>query len=144
MVVSSHTLFEHARTLIPGGVNSPVRAGKSVDVIPPFIAAADGCHIRDVEGNDYLVQVLEGLKADEEIVLSGQFLLDSESRLQEAIQKMLSARQGGGATETGAEDDLDMSDMTMESESGGTGDNLDMETGDDLNMDDLTMEPATE
>jgi len=54
MVVSSHSLFERARTLIPGGVNSPVRAGKSVDIIPPFIAAADGCHIRDVEGNDYI------------------------------------------------------------------------------------------
>lgn len=54
MVVSSHTLFERARALIPGGVNSPVRAGKSVNIILPFIAAAEGCHIWDVEGNDYI------------------------------------------------------------------------------------------
>jgi glutamate-1-semialdehyde 2,1-aminomutase len=54
MVVSSHTLFERARGFIPGGVNSPVRAGKSVNMILPFIAAAEGCHIRDVEGNDYI------------------------------------------------------------------------------------------
>lgn len=88
-----------------------------------------------VEGNDYLVQVLEGLETGEKIVLSGQFLLDSESRLQEAIQKMLSARQGESATEPGA-DDADMSDMSMDSES--------MDTEDDLDMNDLTMEPATE
>ncbi|HDR13995.1 MAG TPA: glutamate-1-semialdehyde-2,1-aminomutase [Desulfobacteraceae bacterium] len=54
MVDSSRTLFERACTLIPGGVNSPVRAGKSVDIIPPFISAAEGCRIRDVEGNDYI------------------------------------------------------------------------------------------
>jgi glutamate-1-semialdehyde 2,1-aminomutase len=54
MVDLSHTLFERARALIPGGVNSPVRAGKSVEIILPFIAAAEGCHIRDVEGNEYI------------------------------------------------------------------------------------------
>ncbi len=43
-------------------------------------------------GNDY-VQVLSGLLEGEKIVTSGQFMLDSESRLQEAIQKMLKERQ---------------------------------------------------
>ncbi len=38
-------------------------------------------------------QVLDGLKEGEEIVLSGQFLLDSESNLREAIQKMLELRE---------------------------------------------------
>jgi RND family efflux transporter MFP subunit len=46
-----------------------------------------------LEGNANEYQVLDGLKAGEEIVLSAQFMLDSESRLQEAIQKMLELRQ---------------------------------------------------
>jgi Cu(I)/Ag(I) efflux system membrane fusion protein/cobalt-zinc-cadmium efflux system membrane fusion protein len=45
------------------------------------------------EGNENEFQVLEGLKENEEIVLSAQFMLDSESRLQEAIQKMLELRK---------------------------------------------------
>ena len=46
-----------------------------------------------VEGNANEYQVLDGLKEGEEIVLSAQFMLDSESRLQEAIQKMLELRK---------------------------------------------------
>lgn len=46
-----------------------------------------------LEGNQNEYQVLEGLKEGEEIVLSAQFMLDSESRLQEAIQKMLELRK---------------------------------------------------
>jgi Cu(I)/Ag(I) efflux system membrane fusion protein/cobalt-zinc-cadmium efflux system membrane fusion protein len=42
-----------------------------------------------LEGNDNDYQVLAGLKEGEEIVLSAQFMLDSESRLREAVQKML-------------------------------------------------------
>jgi Cu(I)/Ag(I) efflux system membrane fusion protein/cobalt-zinc-cadmium efflux system membrane fusion protein len=45
------------------------------------------------EGNANEYQVLDGLKEGEEIVLSAQFMLDSESRLQEAIQKMLELRK---------------------------------------------------
>mgnify|MGYP006282023845 CR=1 FL=1 len=40
------------------------------------------------------VQVLTGLAPGEDVVVSGQFLLDSESRLKEAVQKMISARSG--------------------------------------------------
>lgn len=54
MTNSSQTLFERARALIPGGVNSPVRACRSVGITPPFIAGAEGCRIRDVEGKDYI------------------------------------------------------------------------------------------
>ena len=50
----SNALFEKAVRIIPGGVNSPVRAGKSVGVIPPFIAAARGALIRDEDGNEYI------------------------------------------------------------------------------------------
>ena len=46
-----------------------------------------------LEGNQNEYQVLEGLEEGEEIVLSAQFMLDSESRLQEAIQKMLELRK---------------------------------------------------
>jgi len=46
-----------------------------------------------LEGNADEYQVLDGLKEGEEIVLSAQFMLDSESRLQEAIQKMLELRK---------------------------------------------------
>ena len=46
-----------------------------------------------VEGNNHEFQVLRGLEQGEEIVVSAQFMLDSESRLQEAIQKMLKVRQ---------------------------------------------------
>jgi glutamate-1-semialdehyde 2,1-aminomutase len=50
----SETLFERACKTIPGGVNSPVRAGKSVGMNPPFIAEAAGAIIRDVDGNEYI------------------------------------------------------------------------------------------
>jgi Cu(I)/Ag(I) efflux system membrane fusion protein/cobalt-zinc-cadmium efflux system membrane fusion protein len=46
-----------------------------------------------LEGNNNEYQVLEGLSDGEEIVLSAQFMLDSESRLREAIQKMLELRK---------------------------------------------------
>jgi membrane fusion protein, copper/silver efflux system len=47
-------------------------------------------------GTDGLVQVVEGLSPGETVVTSGQFLLDSESRLREAIQKFLSQQAGRG------------------------------------------------
>lgn len=47
-----------------------------------------------VEGNEDEYQVLDGLREGEEVVVSAQFMLDSESRLREAIQKMLEARRG--------------------------------------------------
>lgn len=51
-------LFEAAQKRIPGGVNSPVRACKNVDSIPLFIKQAQGCHLMDVDGNDYIDYVL--------------------------------------------------------------------------------------
>ena len=50
----SEKLFAEAKTLMPGGVNSPVRAYGNVGATPPFIARAKGCHIYDVDGNDYI------------------------------------------------------------------------------------------
>ena len=79
-----------------------------------------------VEGSGHLVEVLNGLSEGEQIVLSGQFLLDSESQLKEAIAKMLEVGAGGPKA---AADELDMKDMTM-----------DKSDGKDLDMRDMTMD----
>lgn len=50
----SEQLFERSKQLIPGGVNSPVRAFGSVGRTPLFIDHARGSHITDVDGNTYL------------------------------------------------------------------------------------------
>ena len=54
----SEALFDRARKLIPGGVNSPVRAFRSVGGTPPFIARGEGSKIYDVDGNEYIDYVL--------------------------------------------------------------------------------------
>ena len=50
----SMTLFEEAKKFIPGGVNSPVRAFRSVSVNPPFIVRGKGSKIYDEDGNEYI------------------------------------------------------------------------------------------
>jgi glutamate-1-semialdehyde 2,1-aminomutase len=50
----SEELFQRAVDVIPGGVNSPVRAFHSVGGNPPFIARGEGSHIFDVDGNEYI------------------------------------------------------------------------------------------
>ena len=50
----SETLFKEEVNLMPGGVNSPVRAFGSVGMTPRFIASAEGSHMTDVDGNRYL------------------------------------------------------------------------------------------
>ena len=50
----SGVAFAEAKKLMPGGVNSPVRSYRSVDCNPPFIARAEGSHIYDIDGNDYI------------------------------------------------------------------------------------------
>ncbi|MCG6919396.1 MAG: efflux RND transporter periplasmic adaptor subunit [Deltaproteobacteria bacterium] len=96
-----------------------------------FISLGNGrFQPRDVqlglEGNNDEYQVLEGLSEGEEIVTSAQFMLDSESRLREAIEKMLEVKKGTAQEIKGSDkvskgeeqskaDDLDMSGMTMES-----------------------------
>ena len=50
----SSSLFEQAQRSIPGGVNSPARAFKSVGRDPIFIERADGARLYDVDGNEYL------------------------------------------------------------------------------------------
>ncbi len=50
----SAAAFEEAKRLMPGGVNSPVRSYRNVDCNPPFIARAEGSHIFDIDGNEYI------------------------------------------------------------------------------------------
>lgn len=51
---NSQALFEKAKKLFPGGVNSPVRAFKSVGGTPLFIKKGKGSHIWDEDGNEYI------------------------------------------------------------------------------------------
>ena len=50
----SSALFAHAKQVIPGGVNSPVRAFKAVGGIPIFIQKAKGAYLFDEDGNKYI------------------------------------------------------------------------------------------
>src|SRR5882724_11909556 len=54
MYAKSENLFERARLSIPGGVNSPVRAFKSVGGTPVFMQKAKGAYLYDVDGNRYI------------------------------------------------------------------------------------------
>ncbi len=51
---NSEELFSKAKTLFPGGVNSPVRAFKSVDGVPLFMKKGDGPKIWDEDGNEFV------------------------------------------------------------------------------------------
>ena len=50
----SKQLFEEAKKFIPGGVNSPVRAFKSVGGEPIFIERGSGSKFYDADGNEYI------------------------------------------------------------------------------------------
>ncbi len=54
MTETNTALFERARRFIPGGVNSPVRAFRSVGGTPRFIAKGEGAYVTDEEGKRYL------------------------------------------------------------------------------------------
>ncbi len=57
-ISKSISFFERAQAVIPGGVNSPVRAFKNVGGTPRFIEAGDGPYIIDADGNRYIDYVL--------------------------------------------------------------------------------------
>lgn len=54
----SKAAFKEAQKLMPGGVNSPVRAFKSVDMNPIFMQRGKGSKIFDIDGNEYIDYVL--------------------------------------------------------------------------------------
>ena len=51
---TNHELFSRAQAVIPGGVNSPVRAFRSVGGEPYFVARGAGAHVWDIEGTRYI------------------------------------------------------------------------------------------
>src|SRR5687767_8535953 len=55
---ASERLFEAAQRVLPGGVNSPVRAFKSVGGVPRFMARGEGPYIVDADHNRYIDLVL--------------------------------------------------------------------------------------
>jgi len=57
-ISKSISLFQEAQTLIPGGVDSPVRAFRAVGGQPLFIERGDGAYLFDVDGNRYIDYVL--------------------------------------------------------------------------------------
>ncbi|MCK5488109.1 MAG: efflux RND transporter periplasmic adaptor subunit, partial [Desulfobacterales bacterium] len=86
-VVAKNSLVIPQEAVIDSGVRQIV-----------FVAVGEGkFQPREVniglEANENEFQILDGLQEGEEIVLSAQFMLDSESRLREAIQKMLELRR---------------------------------------------------
>ncbi|MEI4769393.1 glutamate-1-semialdehyde 2,1-aminomutase [Psychrobacillus sp. FJAT-51614] len=54
----SKQAFTEAKELMPGGVNSPVRAFKSVDMDPIFMESGKGAILKDIDGNEYIDYVL--------------------------------------------------------------------------------------
>ena len=51
---ASSRAFSEAQSLIPGGVNSPVRAFSSVGGTPLFISEGEGGYLKDIDGNKYV------------------------------------------------------------------------------------------
>jgi glutamate-1-semialdehyde 2,1-aminomutase len=54
MASKNELLFERSRKVIPGGVNSPVRAFRAVGGTPPFIERGEGSRIWDADGREYI------------------------------------------------------------------------------------------
>src|SRR5919112_2385520 len=55
---TSEKLFAQAQRILPGGVDSPVRAFKAVGATPVFAARAAGARIEDADGNEYIDYVM--------------------------------------------------------------------------------------
>lgn len=56
--VKSKAAFEAAKRVLPGGVNSPVRAYRSVEVTPVVVERGAGSRIYDIDGNEYIDYIL--------------------------------------------------------------------------------------
>jgi len=100
----SAAAFTVARSLLPGGVNSPARACRSVGADPVFAARGDGAYVTDVDGHRYLDyvgafgpmilghgrrEVLDAMRAQLELGLSFGMPTELESRLAEAIARLV-------------------------------------------------------
>ena len=52
--MKSEEIFNESKKYMPGGVNSPVRAYKDLNINPPIIKRGEGSHIFDEDGNEYI------------------------------------------------------------------------------------------
>ena len=95
----NHTLFEQSQKVIPGGVNSPVRAFKSVGGVPRFFARGEGAYLWDADGKQYIDYVGSWGPA-----ILGHAHPDSVKAVQEAAARGLSF---GAPTET----ELEMAEL---------------------------------
>jgi Cu(I)/Ag(I) efflux system membrane fusion protein len=84
---------------------------------------------------DGLVQVVQGLEVGEQVVTSGQFLIDSESKLKEATAKMIEAGNAENDATQSADMQMDMNDMDMSGDTTMQMDDMDMSGGDMNGMD---------
>jgi multidrug efflux pump subunit AcrA (membrane-fusion protein) len=103
MFVSAEIQAEMAGSAVLVPDSAVLRSGAKNTV---FVALEEGKFeprdvVLGVEAQDGLIQVLSGLSAGERIVTSGQFLLDSESQLNEAIEKMRGATPAAKAETAG-------------------------------------------
>lgn len=105
---TSKRLFAKAKTLMPGGVNSPVRSFRSVGREPIYMQSAKGSHIYDVDGNDYIdyvcswgpgilghahPQVVERVKSACDDGLTFGTCIEKEVRLAELITEAIPSMQ---------------------------------------------------
>jgi glutamate-1-semialdehyde 2,1-aminomutase len=115
---SSTELFERARRVIPGGVNSPVRAFGSVGGTPRFVTSARGAYVDDADGNRYIDYVgswgpmvlghahPEVIEAVRETALSGLSFgapTERETRMAEAICELLPSMESVRMCSSGTE-----------------------------------------
>ena len=98
----SSELFERAKKLIPGGVNSPVRAFKAVGGAPLFIERAEGARIYDVDGEGYIDYVLSWGP-----MIAGH----AHPRVVEAVRKTLEKGSSFGAP---TELEVEMAELVVE------------------------------
>ena len=111
-------LFKKARKFIPGGVNSPVRAGKSVGMDPPFVASAKGACIFDVDGHQYIdyvaswgpmilghahPEVVEAVQRSAELGTSYGAPTEAEVQMAETIVQMVPSVQKVRMVNSGTE-----------------------------------------
>nr|WP_253188710.1 glutamate-1-semialdehyde 2,1-aminomutase [Actinomyces naeslundii] len=111
-------MFEAARAVIPGGVDSPVRAFGSVGGTPRFIASASGAHVVDAEGHSYVdlvgswgpallghahPEVVAAVQAAAARGLSFGAPTESETRLAEEVRRRVPAAQKVRFVSTGTE-----------------------------------------
>ena len=85
MMTRSESLFEAAQRVLPGGVNSPVRACRAVGTYPRFLERGLGSHVWDVDGREYIDLICSWGP-----LILGHCNEEVERAVQEAVRKGLS------------------------------------------------------